>query len=134
MADTLRVQKNDRSEYRVPIRVEGRLVNALIDTGMTSPDCLIGVGLAIENFAAVRSSLRGLRRIAMEGVGTSEPELVLGGLGTVAIEGIDGSELETYVAEIGDNLLGVCYFHGLRGFEVVWDLEGGEMTIARRSS
>ena len=132
MADSLRLLRNDQNEYRVRIRVAGCSVDALIDTGMTSPDCLIGVGLDGENFNEAATSLRGFRRTEMYGVGYEATRLVVVGLGRVSIEGLGGSEIDTYVAEVGDNLLGVCYFQRLAGFEVVWDLNGGEMTIRKK--
>jgi hypothetical protein len=107
-------------------------VAALIDTGMTSPDCLIGVGLDNERFNAVAPSLRRFRRIEMVGVGQEATRSVIAGLGKVSIERLDGSEVESYVAEVGDNLLGVCCFQRLAGFEVVWDLDAGEMTIRKK--
>ena len=107
-------------------------MDALIDTGMTSPDCLIGVGLDSESFIAVAPSLRGFRRVEMDGVGYGATRLVVVGLGQVSIEGLEGSDVETYVAEVGDNLLGVCYFQRLAGFEVVWDPDAGLMTITKK--
>ena len=107
-------------------------MDALIDTGMTSPDCLIGVGLDSEEFEAAAPSLRGFRRTEMDGVGNEATRLVVVGLGRVSIEGLDGSEVDTYVAEVGDNLLGVCYFQRLVGFEVVWEPDAGQMTIAKK--
>ena len=77
--------------------------------------------------------MRGLRRIEMEALGNLGPSLVVAGLATVSIEGLDDSEQDTYVAEVGDNLLGVCYFHALYGHEVVWDLGNGEMAIVKKS-
>lgn len=132
MADFIRIRHNDQNEYRVQIRVEGYIFDVLIDTGLTNPDCLVGVGLDNESYHAVRPYLRYLHDIAMEGVGGREPDWVLGGLGRVRIEGLDGSEVETYVAEAGDNLLGVCYFHRLPGYELIWDLEAGEITIRKK--
>ena len=115
------------------MRVAGLSVDALIDTGMTSPDCLIGVGLDRETFMAVAPSLRGFRRTEMVGVGQEATRLVIVGLGRVSIEGLAGSEVETYVAEVGDNLLGVCYFQRLAGFEIVWEPGTGGMTIRKKA-
>ena len=131
MADSILIRGNDQNEYWVQIRVEGHLVNTLIDTGLTSPDCLIGVGLDTDAYLAVKSNLRRLRRIEMEGIGNRGPELVVGGLGTVSIERLDASHVETYVAEVEDNLLGVCYFHNLVGYEVVWELGAQEITVRK---
>jgi len=100
---------------------------------MTSPVCFIGVGLDGENYQAVSRHLRSFRRIEMEGVGQHVPEWILAGLGKVSIEGLEDSEVETYVAEVGDNLLGVCYFQRLPGYEVVWDPQAGEMIIRKKS-
>ena len=132
LADSIRIRRNDLNEYRVQITVGDHLVDAIRDTGMSSPDCLIGVGLDRERFAAARSGLRRLRRIGVEGVGSIRPTLVFAGLGTVAINGLDGNEMETYVAEVGDNLLGVCYFHRLAGYEVIWVPDAAEMTIRKK--
>ena len=132
MADFIRIRKTNRNEYRVQIRVEGHVLNALIDTGTTNPDCTIGVGLDTVNYRAVSPYLRDFQTIAMEGVGSHGSDRVLGGMGRVSIEGLDDSEVETYVAEAGDNLLGVCYFHRLPGYELIWDLEAGEMTIRKK--
>ena len=54
-------------------------------------------------------------------------------MGTARIEGLEDSEVETYIAEVGDNLLGVCYFQRLPGYEIIWDLEAGQMRIAKKS-
>ncbi len=108
-------------------------MDALIDTGMTSPDCLIGVGLDSKRFMAVAPSLRGFRRTEMVGIGHEVTRLVIVGLGRVSIEGLDGSDVESYVAEVGDNLLGVCYFQRLVGFEVVWEPDSGGMTIRKKA-
>ena len=132
MADSLHLRRNAQNEYRIPVRVEGISVDALIDTGMTSPDCLIGVGLDSERFMAVAPSLRGFRRTEMVGVGHEATRLVIMGLGRISIEGLDGSEVESYVAEVGDNLLGVCYFQRLTGFEIVWEPDAGQMTITKK--
>lgn len=107
-------------------------MDALIDTGMTSPDCMIGVGLDGDRFMAVAPSLRAFRRTEMVGVGHEATRLVVAGLGRVSIEGLDHSEVETYVAEVGDNLLGVCYFQRLAGFEIVWEPDTGGMTITNK--
>ncbi len=108
-------------------------MDALIDTGMTSPDCLIGVGLDSERFLAVAPSLRGFRRAETDGVGHEATRLVVVALGRVSIEGLDGSDVESYVAEVGDNLLGVCYFQRLTGFEIVWEPGTGGMTIRKKA-
>ena len=81
----------------------------------------------------MRSSLRRLRRVEAEGVGNIAPYLVVAGLGTVTIEGLDDSATETYVAEVGDNLLGVCYFQRLKGYDLIWQSDTGEMTICKRT-
>ena len=133
MVDYVRIRRNDQNEYLVQIRVAGRLLSALIDTGMTSPDCLVGVGLDRDTFSAVRSRLRLLRRVGIEGVGNLHPNSVIVGLGTASIEGLEGSETETYVAEIGENLVGVCFFHKLEGYELVWEPDAGQMIIRKRS-
>ena len=132
MADYLRVQRNDQNEYRVQIRVEGSLFNALIDTGMTNQDCLVGVGLDRDCYFAVRTSLRALSRIEMEAVGSGAPNLVVAGLATVSIEGLEGSETETHVAEVGDNLLGVCFFQSLARYQLLWEPDLEVMTIMRK--
>lgn len=133
MPDYIRVTRNEQNEFLVTISVEGYRFNAVIDTGMTSPDCLIGVGLSEENYRVVRPHLRVMRRIEMQGVGNYSPIRVRGGVGTVRIEGLEDSEVETYIAEVGDNLLGVCYFQRLPGYEIIWDLEAGQMRIAKKS-
>ena len=98
MADSLRLRRNDQEEFRVHICVAGCSVVALIDTGMTSLDCLIGVGLGSGNFKEAATSLRGFRRTEMDGVGYEATRLVVVGLGRVSIEGLGGSEIDTYVA------------------------------------
>jgi hypothetical protein len=99
---------------------------------MTSPDCFIGVGLDSEHYRVVSRNLHSFRRIGMEGVGQHVPERILAGLGKVSIEGLEDSEVETYIAEVGDNLLGVCYVQRLPGFEVVWNPKLGEMIIRKK--
>ncbi|MBM2826940.1 MAG: hypothetical protein HW403_1004 [Dehalococcoidia bacterium] len=86
----------------------------LIDTGFIQVDCLVGVGLNNEDYAAVRSRLARERRVPNYSVGQEEPEMVRSGIARVSIVGLDNSEVETGVAEVGDNLLGVCYFHRLK--------------------
>ena len=114
------------------MRVGGYSLTAAIDTGMTSSDCLIGLGLDSQNYRAVAPSLDFPRRIEVEGLGAAGPYRARAGLTRVSIDGLDDSDVETYVAEVGDDLLGVCYFHSLAGYEVVWDLDAGEMTIRKK--
>jgi predicted aspartyl protease len=44
---------------------------------------------------------------------------------------LDGSEIETRIVRLESNLLGVCFFHRLPGFDVHWDLGARTMTIRR---
>ena len=129
MAGFVSVPQNVENEYRIQLRIGSFTLTALIDTGMTSPDCLIGLGLDYDNFSAIVPNLDFLSRIEVEDVGDAGPRFARAGLATVSIDGLDNSDVETYVAEVGDNLLGVCYFHALQGYELVWDLSAGSMTI-----
>lgn len=132
MAELVSVQRNNQNEYRIQIRAAGYSFSAVIDTGMTSPVCLIGLGLNSQNYRAVAPYLDVPRRIEVEGAGAAGPRRTRAGLAIVSIDGLDNSDVETYVAEVGDNLLGVCYFHALAECEVVWGLEGGETTIRKK--
>lgn len=132
MSDFVRVPRNAQNEYQVRVRVEGLLFDAIIDTGMTQPDCLVGIGLDSQSYRSTRAHLRQFQRIEMRGIGSDTPDFIQVGLGRVAIEGLDDSEIETYIADVGENLVGVCYFQKLPGYEIVWDLEAGEMTIRKK--
>jgi predicted aspartyl protease len=134
LADFLRIRRNIYNEYRVRILVEQRPVDVLVDTGMTSPDCLIGVGLDANNYSAVSSGLRNFQRIEMEGIGTEGADMVVGGVGRVSIEGLYDSEVETYVVDVGENLVGVCYFQCLTQYEIVWDMARGVMTVSSKGT
>ncbi len=57
--------------------------------------------------------------------------MVESGIGRVALVGLDGSELETRIVNAGANLLGVCYFHRLPEFDVLWNLAGRTLRIVR---
>ena len=91
----------------------------------------IVTGLDYEHYSKVVPYLDFLSRIEVEGIGDAGPRFARAGLATVSIDGLDNSDVETYVVEIGDNLLGACYFHALEGYELVWDLSAGNMTIRR---
>lgn len=133
MADHLRIRRNALNEYRVRIRLGNHTVDALIDTGMTSPDCLIGVGLDSENYAAVLPTLTRFRRLELEAIGSFGSNLVRSGFGQVSIDGLDDSLVETYIAEIGENLLGVCYFQRLSQCELMWNPNVGTMDIRTKN-
>jgi predicted aspartyl protease len=116
-------------EYWTDIRVNDLLFRAQIDTGMTQPACEIGLGLAPADFDRVRPSLRQIELVEHD-IG-EESQTTVAGIGRVRIDSLDGSEIETRIARLHSNLLGVCFFHRLPGFEVHWDLASRAMTIRR---
>ena len=130
MADYLSVSANSRHEYLVRAIVAGYPIDLLLDTGFTSPGCATGVGLDTASFRRVRQQLQQPTRVLVDGFqGPQVP--AQGGLGIVELLGLDGSRLETLIINVGANLLGVCYFHRLSGFRVVWDLAARTMSIER---
>ncbi|HLC29639.1 MAG TPA: hypothetical protein VJM51_02525 [Dehalococcoidia bacterium] len=52
----------------------------------------------------------------------------------VALVGLEGSEVETRIVNAGANLLGVCYFHRLPEFSILWDMANRTMSIGRMGS
>lgn len=67
-------------------------------------------------------------------IGLAEDDFRSGrsGVGAIELAGLDESEMDTRIVESGANLLGVCYFHRLQGFQLTWDFSARTMTIVRR--
>jgi predicted aspartyl protease len=126
----VRIPANAAHEYWVAIYVNGVGLRAQIDTGMTQPTCEVGLGLAPADFDQLVSSLR-QPGLVEQHVGGPVPILAPTGLAYVSIDGLDNSEIETRIVRLPDNLLGVCYFHRLMGFELHWDFASRTMVIRR---
>ena len=132
MADHLLIRRSEDHRYFVSVMVAGYHVEAEIDTAFTQPACNVGLGLERGIYGGIRGRLTNLARMTQYLAG-EQPEMIECGLATVSIVRLDDSEIETRVADAGSNLLGTCYFHRLSGYEVVWDLEAGEMTIQKKA-
>lgn len=105
----------------------------LIDTGFTDPDDdAVGVALDAPTYESIVSRLRDQKLIAIDVVG-GEVRMAPSGIGRVSLEGLDGTASEVRMVLAGENLLGVPYLHGLRDFNITWELAARTMTIARRS-
>jgi hypothetical protein len=100
-----------------------------LDTGMTQEACEVGLGLTIEAYDRLAPQLESLRSVEYETVGRPMPDSIFTAVGRVSIDGLDNSEIQTRIARIDANILGVCFFHRLPGFELVWDLTSRTMTI-----
>gem|GEM_PF-3275393 len=130
MADALAIRADDRQEYHLRATVESYETDLLIDSGFTQAGCQTGVALDEATFLVVRSRLRNLTKVEVRSL-QEEPQMVESGIGRVALVGLDGSELETRIVNAGANLLGVCYFHRLPEFDVLWNLAGRTLRIVR---
>jgi hypothetical protein len=96
---------------------------------MTQATCDVGLGLAPEEFDQLLPSLRNLSLVEQYIGATSVSTPI--GIARVSIDGLDDSEIETRIARLSDNLLGVCYFHRLPGFELHWTFATRVMVIRR---
>ena len=117
-------------QYWVSIRVNDVPLRAQIDTGMTQAACEVGLGLGPIAFDRLAPVLQ-LPESVEQDVGGPSPLRIPTGVGRVSIEGLDGSEVQTRIARLRDNLLGVCFFHRLHDFELHWDLASRAMTLRR---
>lgn len=108
----------------MPLRAE-------IDTGMTRTNCEIGLSLTPFDFDRVglASQPRLVERYGAEGGAVINVRVAIGRIG---IDGLDGSDIETRIARLNSNLLGVCFFHRIPEFEMHWDFASRAMTIRRR--
>jgi predicted aspartyl protease len=131
MAAEITIIANEEHEYWVDIQVDGVVLQAQIDTGMTEPNCAVGVALGPTDFDRLAASFTRQRLIGVEVATGPLADPVLTAMARVSIDSLDGSEIETHIARLGSNLLGVCFFHRLPGFEVHWNLASRTMTIQR---
>lgn len=132
MAASLIIHATADQEYRLWINVAGHEVEAILDTGFTHPDCQIGLALDGDSYEMVRPRLERSQLVRFYSVGSAIPFVVESGLAPVSIVGVDGSEAVMRVLNAGENLLGVCYFHHLAGYELLWDLSSREITLRKR--
>lgn len=100
---------------------------------MTQPAYEVGLGLAPLDFDRLAPSLRH-RGLVEQYIGDPSPIRTPMGVADVSIDGLDESEIETHVARLQANLLGVCYFHRLPDFELHWDFAARTMLIRHRVS
>ena len=126
------VRADPNNEYRLSIIVDGHEIETILDTGFTHPRCFVGLALDESNFRAIRPGLREIRHAGFHVPGSLDLIEGESGLASVSIVGLDGSQVLTRVVNAGENILGVCYFHQLVDFEVLWDLGRREMSIRRR--
>jgi predicted aspartyl protease len=131
MANEITVHANRYDEYWVAVRVNGLVLQAQIDTAMTQAECEIGLSLTAADFDRLAPTLAQQWTVERYDVGSPTPVAIPTGIGRVSLYGLDGSEIETHIARLGTNLLGVCYFHRLVGFEMNWDFASRTMVIRR---
>ena len=124
------IAANSSQEYWIDVRVNGVLLHAQIDTGMTQPTCEVGLGLGPEEFDRLAQDLQPLGTVEQD-VGEPMPVKIPLLKGSVSIEGLDNSKIQTGIASLNDNLLGVCFFHHLSDCELVWNLPARTMTLRR---
>ena len=124
------IAANSAQEYWVDVRVNGVLMRAQIDTGMTQPTCEVGLGLGPEEFDRLAQDLQPFGAVERD-IGEPIPVKIPLRKGSVSIEGLDNSEVQTGIARLSDNLLGVCFFHHLSDCELVWNLPNRTMTLRR---
>ncbi|MSQ14605.1 MAG: hypothetical protein EXR50_01900 [Dehalococcoidia bacterium] len=132
MAVQVTILANASNEYRVIVEIAERQFEVVIDTGFTNPLCQVGLALDNNSYQAVQTELHDLLEAELYPVGEPTPVRVDSGIGVVNIFGLDNSEVLTRVVNAGENILGVCYFHGLADFEVSWNLAEKAMTIGRQ--
>jgi predicted aspartyl protease len=131
MAAEILVPVNEGNEYWVDILVNDVAVAVQIDTGLTQASCEIGVALRSTDFDRLLSSF-GQRSLSGLEIATGPvTEFIPTATARVSIDDLDDSEIETQIVRLESNLLGVCFFHRLPGFEVHWDLASRAMTIRR---
>jgi len=132
LSTEITVYGDAENEYWVTVQVNGFQLKAQIDTGMTQPSCVVGLGLRADDFERLALMLPPAGSV-QQLTGTPLPVSVPMLSGRVSIEGLDNTEIETNIARLSDNLLGVCYFHHLPEFELYWDFAARAMTIRRKS-
>ena len=133
MADALVIPGDSNHEYHVRATVMGFELDLLVDTGFTHDGCLIGVALDEASYRGVRSRLRNFVDVSLRSLGPAS-RFAESGIGVVALVGLEGSEVETRIVNAGANLLGVCYFHRLPEFSILWDMANRTMSIGRMGS
>jgi predicted aspartyl protease len=131
LASSIAIAANAFHKYWVNIRVNGHLLRVQVDTGMTQEACEVGLALTHEDFDRLSRSRESLHSVAYEGAGLSAPSTIPTMAARVSIEGLDDAAIETRIARIGSNIVGVCFFHRLPGFELVWDFASRTMIIRR---
>ena len=131
MAVQVTIRANASNEYRAIVEVLERQFEVIIDTGFTNPLCQVGLGLDNDSYQSIQRELQDLLQVGFYPVGEPTPVRVDSGIAAVSILGLDDSHVLTRIDNAGENVLGVCYFHRLTGFEVSWDLTDKTMVIRR---
>jgi hypothetical protein len=124
---------NARGEYWIDVRLGGRTVKVLIDTGLI--DARGQVGFSVEEslydqikqaggFSAhqMHSRLTAAGQISLTESGLLESQLVVPATGTPV-----GPSVDTFVfrGTLGvPDRVGIAFFHQLRGCKVIWELDG----------
>jgi len=125
------IRANASNEYRVIVEIAGRQFEVLIDTGFTDPSSQVGLGLDNNSYQDISADLQDSLGVGIYPVGATTPVQVQSGITAVSIFGLDDSQVLTRVVNAGENVLGVCFFHQLTDFEVLWDLAQRTLTIRR---
>src|SRR5207253_1520421 len=90
LSTEITVIANSDNEYWVDVRVNGVLLRAQIDTGMTQSACEIGLGLTTSDFDRLAPSLQGQNLVQLHIANQPSSSAAPFGTGRVSIEGLDG--------------------------------------------
>lgn len=123
-------------EFQVGVDIGGLQKEMVLDTGFTSPACVVGLHVSRSTYQRLRSMGAISEQYSCE-VRLADGSTDITTVGQVEAQLIYGSRpigpiLKTYVIDGGEDaeeLIGTCFFHRIQGGTLTWDLTAQTITL-----
>ena len=123
-------------EFRIMMDIGGLQKELALDTGFTSPACVVGLHVSQSTYQRLQSVGAISEQYSCE-IRLADGSIDIATVGQVEAQLVYGSRpigprLKTYVIDGGaeaEELVGTCFFHHIQGGILTWDLTAQTITL-----